>query len=320
MTTMMWAYRLNGPMSFERLDVDAPTENDLPDDQVIMRFLSGGICGSDIPRCWNGQPSDDPDQIGRSLHEIVGEVIATSSDLPVGSRVVGWVSHQHGLRELIVSKANELIPAPDDLSPAHAVALQPLACILAALERVPGIAGARAAVIGLGPIGLWFSHALKDKGAAHVTGVDVIDRSDVATTFGIDQVVTSTSRAWAQSTSDRFDVVIEAVGHQVGTLDDAITVIDHHGTIVYFGIPDEAVYPLRIDPLMERNVALRFGRTPKDGRREALDKAVVYAQRYPGIMADYVTHVLPVDRTEEAFRVAARPAAGRLKVVLNATS
>lgn len=316
---MMWAYRLNGPMSFERLEVDAPTERDVPEGQVIMRFLAGGICGSDIPRCWNGQPSDDPDQIGRSLHEIVGEVVATNSDLPVGSRVVGWVSHQHGLRELILSKADELVASPDELEPAHAVALQPLACILAALERVGGMEGARAAVIGLGPIGLWFSHVLKDKGAAHVTGVDVIDRSDVASTFGIDEVVTSTSRTWSQSTTDRYDVIIEAIGHQVGTLDDAITVADHHGTIIYFGIPDEAVYPLRIGPLMDRNIALRFGRTPKEGRREALEDAIDYARRYPGIMADYVTHVLSVDRTEEAFRLAARPAEGRLKVVLDSS-
>lgn len=315
---MMWAYRLNGPMSFERLDVAEPSADELTDGQVIMRFLSGGICGSDIPRCWNGQPSDDPDQIGRSLHEIVGEVVATRSDLEVGSRVVGWVSHQHGLQELITSNADELVVSPAELAPAHAVALQPLACILAALDGVPNIAGARAAVIGLGPIGLWFSHALKDRGAASVTGVDIIDRTDVANTFGVDNVVTATSRIWSQSTSDRFDIIIEAVGHQVGTLDDAISVADEHGTIVYFGIPDEAVYPLRIGPLMDRNVTLRFGRTPKDGRRQALEDAIVYARRYPGIMADYVTHAMGVDDTEAAFRLAARPTEGRLKVVLDA--
>jgi len=314
---MMWAYRLDGPMSFRRLEVDIPTEEELPEGQLIMRFLSGGICGSDIPRCWNGHLTEEPGDIGRSLHEIVGEVVATNSDIPVGTRVVGWVSHQHGLREYVVSRADELVPSPADLEPAHAVALQPLACILSALERVSNIEGSRAAVIGLGPIGLWFAHALKDKGAAHVTGVDIIDRSDVAATFGVDETVTLTSRTWSQSTTDRFDFVVEAVGHQVGTLDDAITVVDHHGTIIYFGIPDEAVYPLRIGPLMDRNVSVRFGRTPKTGRREALHEAIAYASRYPGIMGHYVTHVLPPDRTEEAFRMAARPAFGRLKVVLD---
>jgi L-iditol 2-dehydrogenase len=316
----MWAYRLEGPMTFARHEIEIPSAASLADGQVLLRFLAGGICGSDIVRCKDGYGRGGPEPYGHSLHEIVGEVVASRSELDVGLRVVGWVVQSRGLCEYVVTAAEELLPIDGALDDVHAVALQPLACVLHAVSRLPDLTGVRAAVIGLGPIGLLFAHALKDRGVAEVAGVDLVDRSEVAQVFGLDRATRHTSHTWSQGAHQRdgFDLVVEAIGHQVGTLDDAITVAAPGGTILYFGNPDDLYYPVRFGSLMDKNLTLRAGRTPSAERREALRHAVKYVERYPELLASYVTHVLPVAEAQAAFEMASRPAQGQLKIILDA--
>jgi L-iditol 2-dehydrogenase len=315
----MWAYRLASPMNYLQEEVATPSPESLEQDDVLLRFLAGGICGSDMPRYRHGSAVNGAEPIGRSLHEIVGEVVASNSDLAVGERAVGWVVDFCGLAEYVKTSARELLPVPAGLDPVHAVAMQPLACVLAALSRVPNIAGARTAVIGLGPIGVLFTHALKDLGAATVVGVDLVDRSDVGAEYGIDELVHASSRAWARTASahDSFDLIVEAVGHQVGTLDDAISMAAQHGTILYFGVQDDAYYPVRVSTLMDKNIVLRFGRTPRPERREALRLAAAYVAKHPGLLERYVTERVPVSEAQAAYQKASRPAPGQLKIVLD---
>ncbi len=104
------------------------------------------------------------------------------------------------------------------------MALQPLACVLYALEQLPKLKGRHVAVIGQGSIGLLFSYAAKALGARHVTGVDPVDRDAIAKEFGVDTIVRATSDRWVShlESNDKPDIVIEAVGHQVATLGHAI--------------------------------------------------------------------------------------------------
>lgn len=314
----MWAYRLEGPLTFVRHEVPEPTMDIVPEGSVVLRFLAGGVCGSDIARCLDGGSASHPGPFGLSLHEIVGEVVESRSDLTVGTRVVGWVGASLGLKELIVTEAEALAPAPDGLSHVEAAPLQPLACVLHAMTRLGDLTGLRAAVIGMGPIGLLYGHALKDRGVAHVTGIDLVDRSGIASAYGFDETETVIGRAWSTANRDRFDLVVEAVGHQVGTMQDAIDVVAPGGTVIYFGNPDDRYYPLDFGQMMDKDVVLFAGRTPQKVRRQAMLRSMAYADRYPGMLKDYVTHVFPLDRMEEGYEVAARPAVGRVKVVLGA--
>ncbi|HYJ70031.1 MAG TPA: zinc-binding dehydrogenase [Nocardioidaceae bacterium] len=306
-------------MRLVRHETAPPQEAELTPDEVVVRFRTGGICGSDIPRCRDVGTGPDPEPFGSSLHEIVGEIVASRSDLDVGQRVVGWATNSRGLSEYVRTSADELLAIELDLDDVHAVALQPLACVLHALSRLPSITGARTAVIGLGPIGLLFGHALKDAGAESVVGVDPIDRSDIAATYGLDRVECLSSRSWSRrpDAADGFDLVIEAVGHQVGTLEDAIAVAAPDATVVYFGNPDDDYYPIRLGAMMDKRLTLQAGRTPIVGRRSALRRAVDYLARYPDLFASYVTDVLPVDQASQAYEIASRPAPSRLKVVID---
>ncbi len=318
----MWAYRLEGPLQLACHEIDPPDPGSLPDGHVLLKFRAGGVCGSDIARCRNASMAAAGSPFGWSLHEIVGDVVASNSGVRTGARVVGWVADTSGLRELVPTAANQVAEFDARLEDVHAVALQPLACVLWAMSRLGDLSRARAAVIGLGPIGLLFAHALRDAGVSSVVGVDAVDRSDVASRFGVDELVNRTSRVWAASPQPgaAFDLVVEAVGHQVGTMDDAIAVTAPDGTVLYFGNPDDEYYPVRFGTLMDRNITLRAGRTPGRDRKAALERAKAYVARYPRLLETYVTDVLPIADVQAAYDRASRPSPGQLKVVLDASA
>ena len=319
------AQSLVAPRRFERVDVPTPTGADLADGEVVVRVLAGGICGSDLPR-WRGvtahrHPADRgalaAEIPGFPLHEIAGEVVHSAYEgLQAGQRVVGWALGFDGLAEYVVTPGRALAPYDPALAPETAVLLQPLACVLHAVERLTGVSGATVSVLGLGPIGLLFAHVLKARGARHVVGVDRVDRSDVAAQFGVDEVVTSSSDRWAAAlTPDRQPrVVVEAVGHQVTTLTDAIEAAAAGGCIYYFGIPDDAVYPFPLLRFLRKDLTLISG-TTRDYAR-GIREAGEYLRAHPGLADGYVTHVVPVAEAERAYDLAERPTAGQLKVVV----
>src|ERR1700733_5601326 len=95
--TTMWAMRLAGPYAFLRAPVAVPPPADLGDGQVLLRVITGGICGSDIPYFRGVHPIPEvPGLVGRlsaelpgfPMHEVVGEVVASRHpETAVGSYV-----------------------------------------------------------------------------------------------------------------------------------------------------------------------------------------------------------------------------------------
>jgi threonine dehydrogenase-like Zn-dependent dehydrogenase len=324
----MWAQRLVAPYTFEKVEVTAPQPGDLHDGQVLIRVLAGGICGSDLPYFKGAlppvaeTPTDgyDVTPAGSPLHEVVGEVVASRDPtISVGSRVVGWAPRMNGLQEYLVVDGEGIFEYDAVLSPTSAVMLQPLACVIFALERLPTVSGKSAAVIGQGPIGVLFSHVLKTFGAGHMTGVDRVDRSDVAAAFKVDEVVQASSAVWAASLraeTQRPQLIVEAVGHQVGTLRDAVEAVAFDGHIYYFGIPNDPVYPFPMTTFLRKNAKLTSGFTSPRQRRSALRKADDYVKVHPALVDAYITNVFKTEATQQAFDLAARPARGQLKVVL----
>jgi L-iditol 2-dehydrogenase len=326
-TKSMWARQLVGPEVFAEVDTAAPDASSLAPGQVLVRLITGGICGSDLPHFKGsttlGQTIESgpvPHPIGSPLHEIVAEVLASEDpDIRPGAVVVGWASSSNGLSEYVVTNGEGLFEFDRRFSPDVAVMLQPLACVIAASRRVPGVAGSHAAVIGQGPIGVLFSHVLKSAGARTVTAIDRVDRSDVAEVFGVDNFVHSTADRWSASLTDeseRPNVIFETVGHQVSTMRDAVNALAMEGHIFYFGIPDDSIYPFPMVQFLRKNASLTSGLTRN--RRAALAGANDYLIEHPELVAAYVTDQFKVENVQGAFDLAVRPAVGRLKVVLNA--
>lgn len=320
----MWSYRLVAPYTFERQDIAELSPESLGDRQVLLRFRAAGVCGSDLPpfRGVRGKIVGDAgrsaaEMSGFPIHEVVGEVIASRHrSHGIGDPVVGWASGFDGLMQHVVADGDGLAPYDPALSPAHAVALQPLACVLYAVEQIGSLRGRHVAVIGQGSIGLLFSYVAKAFGARRVTGVDPVDREGIGRRFGVDNIVRATSDRWVShlTPDDRPDVVIEAVGHQVATLGHAVEAAAPGGTIFYFGVPDDDSYPISMRTMLRNNLTLKSGVTLD--RRRMLSAADEFARQHPDLLPAYVTHTFGVDEVQAAFELACRPAPERVKIAI----
>jgi L-iditol 2-dehydrogenase len=320
----VWSYRIVAPYLFEHTSIADKTPDCLADGQVLLRFLAAGVCGSDLPafRGARGRISGDDgrsaaEKDGFPIHEVAGEVIASRHpDHRPGDRVVGWASGFDGLMEHVVSDGNGLAPYDPALSPAQAIGLQPLACVLYACEQLPDLAGRHVAIIGQGSIGLLFSYVAKAAGARRVTGVDPVDRESHAKGFGVDDPVRATSDRWVSrlAAADRADVVIEAVGHQVATLGHAIEAAAPGGTVFYFGVADDDAYPINMRLVLRRNLTLKSGVTLD--RRRVLELAGKFAAEHPELLGSYLTHTFSVDDVQGAFDLACRPIPERVKIAI----
>lgn len=316
----MWALTRSTPSKLHWGEVSPPDPGALQPGEVVLRTLAGGICGSDLPffQGYNAPvaPQGTP---GFPLHEIAGEVVATASNtLEIGAQVVGWATRQNGLAEYVVSADHSLHAYSAELSPQVAIMLQPLACVIYAAEQIGDVAGKNVAILGLGPIGVLFAHVLKTRGAAHVTGVDRVDRSDVAELFGIDRLEHSDVGTWAAGldAADRPDVVVEAIGHQVETLTAAVEAAAYEGRVFYFGIPNDKVYPLPMETLLRKNMTLQAGVTALPHRSRVLADAERYLAAHPELGDGYLTSPFPFSESEAAFKAAVSPRTGQLKVTL----
>ena len=321
----MWSYCLTAPGTLSEVRIAEPDANLLDDGQVVVRLEAGGLCGSDYTYFKGGQvpavKTADPSSYGAavsgaSLHEIVGEVVVSRHlDIGVGQRVVGWATEMNGLSEYVVTAGDSLHAYSADLPAELAVTIQPLACVMYAVRRLTATSGLSAAVLGLGPIGLLFTHVLKTSGA-YVVGVDRVDRKAVARVFGVDEFVHQSCDRWAAglTASARPNLVIEAIGHQVTTLAAALEAVAPMGEVYYFGIPDDSIYPISMLNMLRKDLTLRSGATWD--RPNSMARAEAYLQSYPELLKFYVTHIFPRQRSQEAFEAAIRPSPGQLKVVI----
>jgi L-iditol 2-dehydrogenase len=312
----MWAYCVEGPARLARVEVPAPQADDLAPGEVILRLLAAGICGSDIPR-WQGKIKPHEGGVGFPLHELCGEIVASRHpDLRPGQRVVGMAKGSRGFSEYVRNPGDYLRPVEVDLPSSTVTVIQPVATVINALDRVPPAAGRPVAVIGQGPLGILFSQVLKARGASRVTGVDRVERTDVAADFGVDDAVWSSSEVWARNLADadRPDLCIEAVGHQHGTLNDAIEACAPNGHIFAFGVPDDSHYALAFERLFRRGLTLAAAVTADYQR--FLAEAQRHVEDHPVLRERYITDRVGIADAQGAFELYSRPAKGRLKVVL----
>ncbi len=313
-----WSYALREAGIVERIERPADVPSLLPG-QIRLRFLAGGLCGSDMP-LFAGHRSKTvvgPHE-SAPVHEVVGEVIGSASDrFAVGARVVGTSSAATGLSELLIESDETFIAVPDELGSIEAVAIQSIATVLRAAGTLPDVSGRRVAVLGAGPIGLAFLHVLRHRGAAWVTAIDPVARSAEALRYGADEYVQSTSSEWVAGldSAARPELVIEAVGHQHHTIRDALFGVSDGGLVLAFGGALDSDYPLPVLEMYERGLTLRSGRT-RTGWVEVLEAGRDYYLTHRGDFAGYISHALPVSQAQSAYRLYARPQESRLKVAL----
>jgi L-iditol 2-dehydrogenase len=176
-----------------------------------------------------------------------------------------------------IVRQNRLI-LPDNLSFHEAALVEPLACVLRAVEETQIAEGDTVVIVGMGPIGLMFVQVLKNLGTNVIAVGKRSSQLAQAERMGASHVLDSSSSNVVEQvrkiTTGRrgADVVIEAVG-STETWQQAMAMVRRGGTINLFGgCPSGTHIPLDTTLIHYSEITIKasFHHTPRH-IREALD-------------------------------------------------
>lgn len=285
--------------------------------EVLVRIKAALTCGTDLKvyrQGFHARMIVPPAVFGHELSGLVEEVGEGVESFTPGMRVVSANSGpcnkcffcEHHLANLCedlrfingayaefikiperIVRQNLLI-LPEDMDFHEAALVEPLACVLRAVEETTISEGDTVVVIGLGPIGLMFVQVLKSAGAKVIAAGKRSNQLAVALETGADHVVDSTNSNAVEQvrkiTNGRrgADVVIEAVG-TTETWQQAMGMVRRGGTINLFGgCPSGTHIPLDTTLIHYSEITIKasFHHTPRHIREalEAIHRGELRAQ------------------------------------------
>lgn len=304
----MRAVQLLGPRTFAAVETSRPASF-APGD-VEIRLELAAICGSDRPGYLTGVDKWGEQPLGYPVHECIGTVVrAPGNEELVGRRVIAIPNRDGGLSEYFHSPRFKVHELRAGLPLETAIMIQQLATVIAAVERLGEVRGKRVAVLGLGPAGLQFGYLLRQLGVAHLAGFDLRDRSRAPFIEIFDEV------RHLPEVGATYEIVVDAVGHDVEVVNLAIETAGHGGRVLIFGVPDQDIYPLRFERFFRK--CLELVACVQPDWQVYLPRAEDYLAQHPEL-GRLVTHVVPVVRVLEAFESAfASNGSGNGKVLIS---
>jgi 2-desacetyl-2-hydroxyethyl bacteriochlorophyllide A dehydrogenase len=245
-----------------------------PDDAVV-KVAAAGICGTDLHIYRNEYYSDFPIIAG---HEFCGVVVEAGRDaqgVQVGDRVavdpnlycgecdfcrvqqnnqclnlqaVG-VTRDGAFAEYVSVPARACYRLPDSLSDAQGAFVEPLSCVIHALNRLRVPLGDAVVIFGAGPMGLLLTQALRHSGASQVVVVEKqAERLALAGKLGATSTVAAgadASRELMDLAPHGFGIVIDATGAPP-VIEQAFTYLRPRGQFLQFGVaPNGATISLK---------------------------------------------------------------------------
>lgn len=300
-------------------------------DEVLVRVLATGICGSDLHvDDWSPSYAFLAPSLPVTLgHEFVG--VAQAGPL-AGRRVVVRPSVTCGTCDACMNgnfdacerrtglgmtrdgafapwvrvPLRNCVPVPDGLGDELAALAEPLSISMQALRVAGEVRGLRVLVLGPGTIGQGIAVLARRAGAAQVvvTGRDDAPRLEALRRMGFDALVDVAQQPFvegvvAHAAGQPFDVVFEATGVPE-TINEALPLLRRNGIVVVTGIHAR---PLALDltTLVRRQHQLRGSfRPPESDWPDALALMLELGD----LMAPMVSHVLPLSRGLEGFALA----------------
>jgi 2-desacetyl-2-hydroxyethyl bacteriochlorophyllide A dehydrogenase len=307
--------------------------------EAVVRVEAAGLCGTDF-RIWNGdRPVSYPRVMG---HELLGRVLRLgpgAEGLAVGQKVAIEPNYscgqcplcREGNRNLCLSRiavgidvdggfAHEVsVPArccwaaPAGVSDDQLLLTEPLAVVVRAVRRGEPAAGERAAVLGVGALGLLAVQVLKARGLAVLAVGRSARRLDLARAVGADAIALAADApgaARALSGREGVDLVIETAG-TAPAVAQAVDLCRPGGRIVLTGLPHEASQ-VEFFWVVRRELSIRGSMIYQDEFPEAMGLLADGAVR----TAPLLTHRFPLDRLQEAFEAHRSPASIKVALTL----
>jgi L-iditol 2-dehydrogenase len=276
---------LNSPGDVEVVERPAPAP---AADEVLVRVLAVGVCGSDTHYFDHGRIGrfvvESPLVLG---HEAAGVIEAVGADVD-RSRVGQRVSIEPGvpcraceqclagrynlcpdmqfhatppvdgsLAELVVIHHAFAHPVPDSVSDESAALLEPLSVGVWACRKGSVGPGSRVLVTGAGPIGLVCVQVARACGASEVVVADLNEaRLAIATELGATRTISSGDQSIADGYAGRPapEVLLECSGHP-GATGDGIRALAPAGRAVLVGMGGGEL-PLPLSVVQERELVV----------------------------------------------------------------
>ena len=338
----MRAVAVTGVQQLEELALDVPT---CGAGEVLVHVGYVGICGSDVPRYFDGGVHAFPQVLGHEFSGVVAAVADGVSHVSPGDRVavaplvpchaceqclagrpslcphysfVG--SRQQGaMAEYVSVPARNVVPV-GDLDLRIAALIEPMTVALHGIGRVPFVPGVDAAVLGGGVIGLMSVIALRGLGAGSITVVDINPWVlEMARRFGAtDTVDAANADVAAYFAAKPPSLVIETAGAAI-TRRQAIQVAAKAGSVVFVGTPttDVTLDPETFEHILRKELTLRGSwmsySAPFPGEEWVqAPRLLAEAAEDPRLI---VTHEFPLDEVAAGFAVMRSREAARLKVM-----
>ena len=330
----MRAARLHGAGDLRLAEEPEPAAG--PGEELV-RVTAVGICGSDLH--WWDEAGIGDAVITRPLvlgHEAAGVIeagprrgtrVAIDPAITCGTcrpcrdgyrnlcariRFAGHGDQDGALREFLAWPSDLLHPLPDSVTDTDGALLEPLGVAIHALDLGHVRLGARAAVVGCGPIGLLLIAVLRAAGARHIAAFEPLPhRREAALRYGADvclrpDILPGDLR---ELVGEGADAVFEMAGAA-----DAVTLsmaaARPGGRVVLGGIPSDD----RI--AFEASTARRKGLTIAMVRRmnNVYGRAIALAAAGSFSLAPLVTDRFGLGSAGQAFGIAAKRSG--LKVII----
>jgi L-iditol 2-dehydrogenase len=240
------------------------------EDDVVLRVMFLGVCGSDVHFYQHGEP-EFPDvypfvpghecacevvEVGRNVTSLaVGDRVAVEPGITCGKcewckggkynlcprvRFLSAPTYHGALRNYLAHPAELCFKLPDNVSSLEGALIEPLSVAFNATRQSGITIGQKAVILGSGCIGLVTLLALNAMGVGDVTVVDQFDiRLDKARQLGAGHVVNASRTDAVEAVLDITggqgpDFVFEAAGNQKTTA-QAVLMAKRGGTIVVIG-------------------------------------------------------------------------------------
>ncbi|MGE3287411.1 MAG: zinc-binding dehydrogenase [Pseudonocardia sp.] len=309
--------------------VEAPVEP-LRDGDLLVRSRFASICGSDLHIVNHGVETEP--QLwapGYPGHEGVGEVVESrAGGFAPGDRVlvVPPVPQARCFAEWQRVRASSAVLLEGACPPlAEVLMAQQLGTVVFAARRHPtDVEGRTVVVIGQGSAGMFWAWWLKRAGAERVI---VADRSPsrlaASARFGADVRVDARLDDLAEAVMDHTDgegadLVVEAVGRKE-TLLQSISCCRTGGRLFWFGLPDtNDPVPIDFRGFFRAKLTAfsTYGAQTEPGLA-SFRIALEHIRRGDIDVRPLLSHVLPVEEIETAFRLADTCGDGVLKVSIS---
>lgn len=317
------------------IEIKTIEEDHLGKNDVYVKVMSAGICGSDVHKMRTKWKYGYPAVMG---HEFSGEVIEvgeTVTKFSVGDRVVGIPllpcyeceyclsgdyslcenykmigSHHFGAFAEKVKVPDKNLMTIGDLSYEEASLIEPLAVALHGVQGIDPKMGDTVLIFGAGNIGLLTIQVLKTTGVKLIIVVDIDnEKLEEAKKYGAEFTINSLEedleikiRDCTQSSG--VDIALECAG-SAAAQEQCLRVVKKHGKIAYIGIAYEDIHLPEdsFERIFRHELTLKgFWNSysaPFPGREWSNSLNLIQQKKVR--VTDMITHRFSLEETKEAF-------------------